>query len=328
MSQETESPRIIRTTGRRKSLRTAVDIYLSDVSRRWRKAVEGSDRVLVLSPYLTSKTAEAILEATLGEHCEVYTVFQAENFVSGASSIHTLMKLQRHGCALYDLPDLHAKIILVPGHFASIGSQNVTRRGRQNKEATSIFTAEETELAISEMVEPWLEERLPITTEMIDEINLALHPLMAAMRKVQKACKALDEKVWEEERLRAAKRARLAEQERQEAKIRKAEQERRLILICKVMAAKGKIESIREQDDFVMASSLIESSAWWLTQRYGPTPAPGHKNRLYGNNGSWAIEFGSNVFHVSYAIKRCLRTLELTFRTSARHNPRISARWP
>src|SRR4051812_20475419 len=116
---------------RRKRLRTQVDVYLCDVCRRWKKESEQADRVVVLSPYLTH-AAEKILE-TPGGRCEVYTVFQAENFVSGASSIHTLLKLKEHGCSLFHLPDLHAKIVLVPGQFASIGSQNLTRRGKRNK---------------------------------------------------------------------------------------------------------------------------------------------------------------------------------------------------
>ena len=94
---EMEPTPIVRPVGIQDDLRTEVDLYLSDVVPRWKQALRGACRVLVLSPYLTSKTAEAILGMTPGEHCEVYTVFQAENFASGASSIDTLARLQEHG---------------------------------------------------------------------------------------------------------------------------------------------------------------------------------------------------------------------------------------
>src|SRR5262249_19530750 len=133
---------------RKSRLTTEVEIYLSSVARRWRREVHASERVVLLSPYLTSKTAEAILRTIPGERCEVYTRFRAEDFAAGVSSIRTLGRLQEHGCALYDLPSLHAKILLVAGVFASIGSQNVTRQGTVNKEATTVFTDSEAVAAI------------------------------------------------------------------------------------------------------------------------------------------------------------------------------------
>jgi hypothetical protein len=141
---------------------------------------------------------------------------------------------------------------------------------------------------------------------MIDEMNAALPPLIEAMRRVQFACDALDEKLREKERLRAEER--LA-QERRDAEL-KAEEQVRIARICKILALKMEIESIREQDDYQIARSLIESSAWWLTHRHGPVLAPAHCNHLKGSNGDRWIAFGSNVFLVSVAIKGCLATLE------------------
>jgi PLD-like domain len=226
--------------------------------------------------------------------------------VLGADRVQTLIGLQEHGCTLYDLPNLHAKIVLVPGSFASIGSQNVTKRGTLNREATSVFTRTEAVAAIEEAIRPWLDERQPITREMIDEMNAALPPLIEAMRRVQLACNALDEKWREKERLRAEER--LA-QERRNAEL-KAEKQLRSALACKIAVVMMDIESIREQDDYEIARSLIESSAWWLTHPYGPCLARGHCDRLKGSSGFWRIEFGSNSLHVSVAIRRSLETLE------------------
>jgi phosphatidylserine/phosphatidylglycerophosphate/cardiolipin synthase-like enzyme len=96
------------------------------------------DKLIILSPYLTSKTAEGILRESQVAECEVYTIFSVHNFISGASSLKTLKCLHERECQLYHLPRLHAKIIISPGRFATIGSQNLTRNGVKNKEASVI----------------------------------------------------------------------------------------------------------------------------------------------------------------------------------------------
>jgi hypothetical protein len=322
-SQQTLGAARPQTRKGRKGLRTDVEFYLRSVARRWRREVEGSERVLVLSPYLTSKTAEAVLEMTPGDRCDVYTVFNAENFASGASSIQTLMKLQKQGCSLYDLPDLHAKIVLVPGAFASIGSQNATRQGTLNKEATSVFTDPDAVAIISAMVEPWLDERRPITADMIDDMNLALPPLIRAMRRARRACQALDKKLREDEALRIEEeRARLAEEERlrlaeeerlrMEAELRQIEEARREQLRRNITAVRQRVRTICPNGsvDWATAARFVAASAWWLTHRSGPVRAPRHMHRLFGGDGDWKIEFGSNTFHVAYAIKMCASSLE------------------
>ena len=205
--------------------------------------------------------------------------------------------------AVYQLPNLHAKIVLIPDIFASIGSQNITKRGTLNREATSVFTRPEAVATIREAIRPWLDERQPISREMIDEMDAALPPLIEAMQSAAPA--TLDAKLREKERLRAEER--LA-QERRNAEL-KAEEQVRVARICKILGLKMQIESIREQDDYQIARSLIRSSVWWLTQRYGPALARRHCDRLQGSNGCWRIEFGSNAFLVSAAIRRCLETL-------------------
>jgi hypothetical protein len=297
----------------RKARHTRVEFYLRNVSRRWKRAVHGADRVLVLSPYLTSKTAEMILTTTPGERCAVYTVFEAENFAAGASSIHTLMRLRGHGCELYHLPALHAKIVLVPGVFASIGSQNMTRRGTLNREATSVYTAPETVSAIWEMVQPWLSDGRAITDVMIDDLNLALRQITPAMRKAQRVCKAIDERIWEAERDRAAERKRIAAEElaRQEL-MKQAEEATRMERICKVVAQQEKLGEILATNSVssVVAGELIAASAWWLTHRYGPTRAPNHRYNIYGRDGQWSIDFGANTLDITLAIDSSSRVLK------------------
>lgn len=125
--------------------------------------------VYVLSPYFTSETAESVLENV--ENCEIYTVFNVENFVSGASSIQTLKKLIHKGFSVYFIPQLHAKIILVVDSFVSIGSQNLTNQGTRNKEATFTSTSLSVVKFIEDELQNWFAERKEVSLELLEDLE-------------------------------------------------------------------------------------------------------------------------------------------------------------
>ncbi len=117
-----------------------MELYVKNIAHRWRKEMRRvTAKAYILSPYITSSTADSVL-AHLDENVclpEIYTTFSAELFASKASSLRTLKTMVDQGYPLYHLPNLHAKIVLMPGTFASIGSQNLTLAGTRNKEASS-----------------------------------------------------------------------------------------------------------------------------------------------------------------------------------------------
>src|SRR5690349_19158694 len=111
-------------------------LYLRSIAKRWKREAHAKvERMIFLSPYITG-TAEFVLGELRDGGAEIYTTFSAETFLSGASSLKALKTCLRSGHALYALPKLHAKMMLVPGQFASIGSQNLTRGGTVNKESS------------------------------------------------------------------------------------------------------------------------------------------------------------------------------------------------
>ena len=117
--------------------------------------------------------------------------------------------------------------MLVPGSFVSVGSQNLTRRGKSNKEATCAFDSPEAASIVEELVGPWLAEAKPISFEMIDQIILGLEPLLASMRKLQRRCTRLELKVWWSEIARNEELNRIEAERQGEESARKAEHERR-----------------------------------------------------------------------------------------------------
>jgi phosphatidylserine/phosphatidylglycerophosphate/cardiolipin synthase-like enzyme len=138
------------------------EIYLRSIARRWRREANPDvERLQVLSPYITS-AADSVLKNIGDGVAEIYTLFDAELFATGASSLRSLKKLHLAGHRLYALPKLHAKILMVPGSFASIGSQNLTRGGMLNKEASVALTDAVSLARIQKRIASWVEERVPI----------------------------------------------------------------------------------------------------------------------------------------------------------------------
>lgn len=154
--------------------------------RRWKDELRGDvAHVSIFSPYITSKTAELVVQAVPPQRCAIHTSFSLENFAAGASSLRTLRFLVAAGFSLYQVPNLHAKIVLVPGRFASVGSQNLTQQGGRNKEATVVFTTLREIRRIEGLVVPWVAERQPITSEMIEEAAAILPSLVLHFRTMR-----------------------------------------------------------------------------------------------------------------------------------------------
>ncbi|WP_107668777.1 phospholipase D-like domain-containing protein [Cyanothece sp. BG0011] len=175
--------------------------YIKSIDRRWKKEVkQATDKIFVLSPYITSRTADVILNnVKKTEICEIYTVFSVNNFISSSSSIHTIKRLYEKGFNLYHLEKLHAKIILIPNQFASIGSQNLTYNGVRNKEASIIITDSLKIQDILEELKKWFLQRSIITESMINEMEDNFIPLQDKFFELQQEAAALENSIWDNE---------------------------------------------------------------------------------------------------------------------------------
>jgi hypothetical protein len=196
-----------------------IRFHARGVHRIWKKAVSdcGAD-LLVFSPYLTSGIAESVLGRSA--KAQVHTVFDVENFASGASSLSTLRAIIKAGHALFHVQKLHAKVVLDPKRFVSIGSQNITRGGTRNHEITATFHDSESAGKVNALIAPWLEERVPITVEMIDEMEALFEPAALLFKAAQARAAELQNQFNAAQARRAEEeleRLRLAEERRRTA---------------------------------------------------------------------------------------------------------------
>lgn len=174
-----------------------MEIYLNrSIHPRWcRELSHEVSGALAFSPYITSDLAESVLSQAGFRTCEVHTRFEAELFASGASSLLALKNLLEMGHQLFHVPGLHAKIIHIPGRFSSLGSQNLTRAGTRNKEASVALDEPEAQAAIDASIRPWIHERTPITSEMISDMEELLSDVERLYREAQDAAVNVDDEV-------------------------------------------------------------------------------------------------------------------------------------
>jgi hypothetical protein len=144
---------------------------------------------------------------------ELYIVFTTENFASGASSLRCLRRLVEGGVTVYHLPDLHAKMLLVPGQVVTIGSQNLTSGGLGNREASVLMTDSKIVGQAEAEAMAWLHDRLLITPEMIDELAKELRRLRKLFKAAKEAAGAVDEQVKRHQRKRDEEARRKREEE-------------------------------------------------------------------------------------------------------------------
>lgn len=189
----------------------------------------------------------------------------------GSSSLATLKNLIDQGHSLYHVERLHAKIVLVPGEFASLGSQNLTGGGIKNNEASAAFTDARHVKLIEKSVQPWIEARTPITPQMIADMENLLPEVMQLYQVAQVAAvdadvKLRDLQIAREEKTRVEKQL---QDKRELALLREALDS----APTSSSLAFARVKDVTNSDSFKQTISLVvdgkfDLTSWWIEGRH------------------------------------------------------------
>lgn len=149
--------------------------------------------LLAASPYITEDRLFARCDPSVAR---LYTAFNALNFISGASRLNVLKKLLTAGVKLYHVDSLHAKVVLVDGTHFSLGSQNLTIRGRRiNKEASYLSSSECPSKEVRDFFDAIHESARLITLEDIQKMEELIEPWMPKFRKIEREAGEIDQEI-------------------------------------------------------------------------------------------------------------------------------------
>ena len=179
--------------GDKENEQSTLDLFIQQgIQARWQQEAATGDRVIIFSPFVTSPLAECVLKAKDGVRYELYTTFLARNFVARASCLDTLERLLGH-VSVFEIKDLHAKMMLIPGKIATVGSQNLTQGGKRNLES-SVLTSDPVLVArIESEVKPWINQSQAITVEMIIEMRKRVAEIKELWSSFDQASRRIDE---------------------------------------------------------------------------------------------------------------------------------------
>lgn len=279
-----------------------MDIYLKNISRRWKKECEQAKKVIVLSPYINSPTANSVLSNSKSNSYEIYTLFEPELFINKSSSLDTLIKLAKSGCEIYHLDNLHSKIVLIPNKFASIGSQNLTSRGTRNLESTVAITDAKAITKIETEVSEWLCERRYISLDMMTDLKSKIKHLIEKYEEIQRESMQIDFEIKLNEFHRYM--------DKKEVILRNT---------ADIENRKAQVKRINESAPWLIPNSMVtfqdarnfvSKITWWNTHSSGkPVLAKGFARKVEQTAEGLALKFGANYFLVGVALQRSKKLL-------------------
>lgn len=177
-------------------------LYLADIASRWRKEAHNDvPRIFIASPYITGLVIQTLSEVRRGA-ATIYTCFDAELFIQRASDLGALRRCIENGHSVFHVPRLHAKIVLVPGVFASVGSQNLTHGGTRNKEASVALTDPPSLHRVEQKLAAWVHGSELVTMAQIENMEEAVAAAEAVAKKLRAAIRSANEQVRERHRER------------------------------------------------------------------------------------------------------------------------------
>ncbi len=132
--------------------------------------------VIISSPYLSAPVAPSVVKRASRRTAVVLTTFDAETFLSRASSLEIVRELVADGYDVRGVDGLHAKLVLA-GDSVALGSQNLTLGGIHNLEATVLIRDAEVVGRLRNDLTAWIGQSFPITLMIVDTMEAALEAL-------------------------------------------------------------------------------------------------------------------------------------------------------
>ena len=196
--------------------------YLArDAYKRWLKIIRvATTDITIFTPYFDQTLLKLLQENTglARARLTIVTDISPENALEMPYQLKAAKKALSLGIVVLSLDGLHAKVLLVDGNHTSVGSQNFTKRGRQNKEATVLPAIMLGDSHFVKILHEWRLEAREVTEDEIDELLTQLTPLFRQHKKMHEAIEVKVSKVLAQQ---AQKRVAASSEQKARAELEK-----------------------------------------------------------------------------------------------------------
>lgn len=134
---------------------------LKDATETWLELAKSpaiNNELFIITPYFTGTVIPEIIEAAKSKRIVFITCLNTNSVLSGSVDLGIVEQLltKNQDISIYSHPQLHSKLIY-NGYSVVVGSQNFTRKGKTNLEA-SVFIGQD--FADQDFLNPMIEETL------------------------------------------------------------------------------------------------------------------------------------------------------------------------
>ena len=165
------------------------EFLAADIYPKWKRQVAAAtESVRIYSPYLDRLAVDLLGNAALGpESVTVVTDLSPESGPFGyRGQLLAIRRLIASGIEVRSLPRLHAKVLLVDGRQATLGSQNFTGYARKSRETSVAADADLSASTLVRTLNKWFNEAVPVDGDLVDRLLERLEqPMVHAREAIQ-----------------------------------------------------------------------------------------------------------------------------------------------
>jgi hypothetical protein len=174
------------------------NFHAKDIYSKWKQAIEqATSSVFVVSPYVDSTVKTLILSTKSNQAISrrIYTRIDSETIFDKPYQLKALIDCHKADIEVFQIDELHAKILIVDKARISIGSQNFTKRGRKNKETSFISDEDFSNTEFLKNVDLWLKNAKKIELAYLEELYKKLKKFIPKIDKLRKEHEVEFEKI-------------------------------------------------------------------------------------------------------------------------------------
>lgn len=166
-----------------------VNLTFGDANDLWLESVKNPQNsghdLFIFSPFITGNVTLELIHHADYSDAYVITNLKAQSILAGSLDLHLIHKLIQNDVKVFHLDNLHSKILFY-GHDLIIGSQNFTRGGKRNEEATvGVAVTNEFSDRVIDYVNDSIEKSSPIAETDLERLGKNVELLRIEYQKLQ-----------------------------------------------------------------------------------------------------------------------------------------------